>query len=381
MNNPGDATDRSTTRRSSSTLGHVKQLVAGLREISGVADIIEQVAFKTNLLALNAAIEAAHAGDKGRGFAVVAGEVRRLAGQTTAATNDINKVLDAIKDESHLAIQNVEDSERHTIQQSAATFLANETSRMNSRFLAISTSLYGLKHFIQALRKKKMSPSREQIDVVMQEYLAQNKDLLAFSCGLEPNAIDERDSEFADKPGYDKTGRFMPYWYRASGRIVRECLVDYDTPGLDDYYELPRKTGRETFMEPYDYMVAGKPILITSLMLPLLENGRFFGVLGADYTLQQLQDELLNNHPFGIGQYILLSNAGRFVAHPEKQQVGKQADSFPSAAIAAIKSGKAHQFVDDNGVQYLFSPLTIGNSDTPWSLCLRFDINAVLGNL
>lgn len=62
----------------------LKSTVDGLVDI---VDTISGIANQTNLLALNATIEAARAGEAGRGFAVVAAEVKKLAGDTRAATD------------------------------------------------------------------------------------------------------------------------------------------------------------------------------------------------------------------------------------------------------------------------------------------------------
>lgn len=68
-----------------------------VKEISGLAEDIASIANQTNLLALNAAIEAARAGDQGRGFAVVAEEVRRLAEDSAAAVNGIQKLTKQVQ--------------------------------------------------------------------------------------------------------------------------------------------------------------------------------------------------------------------------------------------------------------------------------------------
>ncbi len=67
----------------------VENLTEASGEIGTIIEMIEEIAFHTNMLALNASVEAARAGEAGKGFAVVADEVRRLADQTKGATFDI----------------------------------------------------------------------------------------------------------------------------------------------------------------------------------------------------------------------------------------------------------------------------------------------------
>jgi methyl-accepting chemotaxis protein len=67
----------------------IDKLGVAAREIGKVTETITEISSQTNLLALNATIEAARAGSAGKGFAVVATEIKALAQQTAAATEDI----------------------------------------------------------------------------------------------------------------------------------------------------------------------------------------------------------------------------------------------------------------------------------------------------
>jgi methyl-accepting chemotaxis protein len=87
----------------------VGQLGTAAVEIDRVTEVIEEIAGQTKLLALNATIEAARAGEAGKGFTVVATEVKELARQTAAATEDIRKRVEGIRGATGEAVRATEE--------------------------------------------------------------------------------------------------------------------------------------------------------------------------------------------------------------------------------------------------------------------------------
>jgi methyl-accepting chemotaxis protein len=87
-----------------STAKTMDELQRSVGEISGILNVIEEVANQTNLLSLNAAIIAAQAGEHGAGFTVVADEIRQLAERTRGSTKEIAKIIKAVQSGSRAAV-------------------------------------------------------------------------------------------------------------------------------------------------------------------------------------------------------------------------------------------------------------------------------------
>ena len=105
----------------------VGSLEGRARRIEGIIDSVKDLADQSNLLALNAAIEAMRAGVHGQGFGLVAREIRALADQSIAATEQVRVVLgdlnDGVREAAKASREGVHDIQRglERVQGSAET--------------------------------------------------------------------------------------------------------------------------------------------------------------------------------------------------------------------------------------------------------------------
>jgi methyl-accepting chemotaxis protein len=96
------------TRQATSITEQIQQLGHAAQAIGKVTETITEISSQTNLLALNATIEAARAGAAGKGFAVVANEIKELAQQTAAATEDIKTRIASVQSSTASGITGIE---------------------------------------------------------------------------------------------------------------------------------------------------------------------------------------------------------------------------------------------------------------------------------
>jgi DNA-binding CsgD family transcriptional regulator len=123
---------------------------------------------------------------------------------------------------------------------------------------------------------------------ILRETLAHNSQYLGVWSVWEPNALDGRDQDFADAPGHDRTGRFIPVWNRSGGTIHVEANVGYDVPGCGDWYLVPMTRRAETVIDPYEFSFAGRREFITSQVTPIFFRGECIGVTGVDISVDEL---------------------------------------------------------------------------------------------
>lgn len=124
------------------TNGVISRLGGSSAEIGAVINTITSIAEQTNLLALNATIEAARAGEAGKGFAVVANEVKELAKQTAAATEDISRRIQVIQNDTRSAVTALEDISQVVSRISAAqNVIASAVEEQSTTSLRIHQNL------------------------------------------------------------------------------------------------------------------------------------------------------------------------------------------------------------------------------------------------
>ncbi|OAX66625.1 chemotaxis protein [Xanthomonas translucens pv. arrhenatheri] len=215
---------------------------------------------------------------------------------------------------------------------------------------------------------------RETFSDILLRGLRQHPNWTAMGTMWEPETFDGKDQAYVNAEGHDSSGRYMVYWAWQGNKQVREPLRDYDVPGIGDWYLKARQQHRPTVVEPYLYEIGGAKVLMTTLTTPVLEDGKFLGVVISDFGLDKLQQRLSKLRPLGKGQVRLLSPGGAIIADRDPAVVGKKLDDPATRALlAGIAKGETVTRQVDNpqtGASDIevYVPLQIGQAQERFAL-------------
>jgi methyl-accepting chemotaxis protein len=162
--------------------------------------------------------------------------------------------------------------------------------------------------------------------------VATTPEILGVGISFEPNALDGADGSAIN--GVDFTGnakgRFAVYVSSMQNFVLDEKeMLDDGDPGKA-WWNCPKKIRKSCLIEPYTFQLNGVPTLTSSIAIPLLDGGKFLGVVSIDLPLSSLQNiaQKASASLFdGQGQLTFVSAAGAIM--------GKSGD--PAALGKSIK--------------------------------------------
>ncbi|MDM8519175.1 methyl-accepting chemotaxis protein [Anaerolineales bacterium HSG6] len=240
---------------------------------------------------------------------------------------------------------------------------------------------------LAVVKSQNVALSRDEVNAILKQLLADNPHFLGTYTLWEPDAFDGQDAVYVNQHPYDHTGRFMAYWNRNEvSNIQVETLTGYELEGDGDYYQLPKQTKRECIIEPYLYPVQGKDTFMTSLVVPIMVGDEFYGIAGVDLSLdflQQLTDKADLGYE-GMAQLVLITHDGTLAGVTgDETKVGKPAKEIHpdfDDEIQRVKDGK--EFVEWMGDDLeVFVPIDFGQTGTPWSVNLLIPGEKITGEV
>nr|WP_315445609.1 methyl-accepting chemotaxis protein [uncultured Pseudomonas sp.] len=232
-----------------------------------------------------------------------------------------------------------------------------------------------------AKRSLEAGALREELNLSLKTAFERNDKVLGIWLAFEPNGLDGKDSEFANDAARqsNEAGRFATYWSRAAGSALNTIMVEEDmtkttlslsgTP-YNSWYTCPRDNKRTCLLDPYADTVGGKEMLMTTISVPLIVDGKAIGVVGVDIALDALQAaavdsqrNLFNN----AGHMLIVSGSGVLAADSsDAVKVGKKISDTLAAdgkdVLQLLSTGTPKILEQGDLIRAVYPVDPIGNS-------------------
>ena len=249
----------------------------------------------------------------------------------------------------------------------AAAQAVAEVRNQFERAIGATTAMHSA---IVAARRQQATDRRFH-DGILRLTLAENSELLGTWTGWEPDAFDGRDADFAGTAGHDASGRYIPYWHREGEDIKLAPLTDYTVAGAGDYYILAQQGQKPVLLEPYSYKVGDRMVMMTSIALPVIQDGRGVGVVGADLSLDEMHSRMAGiKVPFD-GRITVLSARRNHAYSADPGLLGKPAEG----AVEAYAMAEDPQL---GSVMRIERPVSFPGFDTAWSVRVDLPMSSVM---
>lgn len=243
----------------------------------------------------------------------------------------------------------------------------------------------GLTYSMWSFRNADPETRIELFNDIMYQFIEKNPNFFSTWVSWEIRALD---------PDYSLPyGRIRYTWFRENNRISYKTdtlnLSGDDIGGLYHSIKLNKKT---TLTNPYPYSYSGNKedeVLEVSACIPIIWDGEFMGLGGADIVLDRFQALITSIKPYeGKGYVFLIANDGQFVGHPNGDWVGKNikevwADfELEHQVVQNIGLGRLFSLesvdpINKEDVFISFAPVTIGQTDTPWSFAVVVPVDYI----
>ena len=207
----------------------------------------------------------------------------------------------------------------------------------------------------------------------------------------EPNTIDNLDSKFINTPGCNESGRFSPVWTRENDNIDLKAISENNLANLSNLIEA-KESKHRIIENPAKYLSAGGAAnagLKSSIVEPIIVNGRYVGAVGIDFTLDSFQNMIEMIKPYGNGYAYIVANNGIIAAHPKKDLIGmnivitEPENNKKYKILQNIMDGLEFKFIqksENNGsdAEVIFVPVKIDYTETPWAFAIEIPLNTIL---